>query len=133
TTAVNRTNSFGGGSRPNSTGKSARLTGPAQERLNRWFDTSQFVAPPAFTFGNVSRTIPDVTSHGINNFDFALFKNTQVLAERLGIQFRAEIFNLFNRVQFAYPGRALGNPNFGVISGQYNNPRLVQFGLRLLF
>jgi len=49
------------------------------------------------------------------------------------MQFRAEIFNLFNRVQFGYPGRALGNPNFGVISSQYNNPRLVQFGLRLLF
>ncbi len=133
TMAVNRTNSFGGGSRPNSTGQSARLTGPAQQRLNRWFDTSQFVAPPAFTFGNLSRTVPDVTSHGINNFDFAVFKNTQLLAERLGLQFRAEIFNLFNRVQFGYPGRALGNPNFGVISGQYNNPRLVQLGLRLLF
>jgi hypothetical protein len=49
------------------------------------------------------------------------------------LQFRTEIFNLFNRVQFNSPGLALGNPQFGVISGQYNDPRLVQFALRLLF
>jgi hypothetical protein len=58
-TAVNNTNSFGGGSRPNSTGTSARLSGAAQQRLNRWFDTSAFTLPPPFTFGNVARTLPD--------------------------------------------------------------------------
>ena len=133
TNAVNRTSSFGGGSRPNSTGRSAKLEGPAQQRLARWFDTSAFTEPAPFTFGNVARTLSDVRSHGVNNFDFALFKNTQMVAEPLGLQFRVEVFNLFNRVQFGYPGRQLGNPQFGVISGQYNNPRLVQFALRLLF
>jgi hypothetical protein len=49
------------------------------------------------------------------------------------MQFRTEVFNLFNRVQFGYPGTSLGTPQFGVISGQYNNPRLVQLALRLLF
>lgn len=132
--AVNSSNSFGGGQRPNSTGKSAALDGPAQARLGRWFDTSQFTAAPAFTFGNVGRVTSDLRSHGINNFDFALFKNTSLVGEnRVGLQFRAEIFNIFNRVQFNYPGRNLGNSDFGVVSGQYNNPRLVQFALRLLF
>jgi hypothetical protein len=42
TTAVNLTNSFGGGSRPDSLGRSAKLEGPAQQRLGRWFDTSAF-------------------------------------------------------------------------------------------
>ena len=41
--------------------------------------------------------MPDVRSHGINNFDFTLFKNTKI-TERTGLQFRAEVFNLFNRV-----------------------------------
>ena len=130
--AVNTTNSQGGGQRPNSTGVSANLDGSAQSRLTKWFDTTAFTAAPAFTFGNVARSLTDVRSHGVNNFDVTLFKNTQI-NERFGIQFRTEVFNLFNRVQFGYPGTALGNPQFGIVSGQYNNPRLVQFALRLLF
>jgi len=132
TTAVNTTNSFGGGQRPNSTGTSAKLEGPAQQRITRWFDTSKFTLPPSFTFGNVARTLPDVRSHGIANYDFTFFKRTQ-LTESVGLQFRTEIFNLFNRVRFGYPARGMGNPDFGVIGGQYNDPRLIQFALRLLF
>lgn len=130
--AVNTTNSFGGGQRPNSTGSRAMIDGNAQGKLNRWFDTSAFTPAPAFTFGNLGRTISNVRSHGVANYDFTLFKNTQI-TERMGVQFRAEIFNMFNRVQFGYPGTALGVPQFGVVSGQYNTPRLVQFALRLQF
>jgi hypothetical protein len=132
-TAVNLTNSFGGGSRPNWTGQSARLDGPAQQRLSRWFDTTQFSQPAAFNFGNTARVLSNIRAHGINNFDFAIFKNTQLVRERVGLQFRTEIFNLFNRVQFGFPGRAFGNPQFGVVSGQANQPRLVQFALRVIF
>jgi hypothetical protein len=132
TTAVNNTNSFGGGSRPNSTGQSAKLSGAAQQRLSRWFDTSAFTLPAPFTFGNVARTLPDTRSPGIANYSFAVVKNTAI-TERVGLQFRTEIFNLFNRVQFNPPGVQQGNPQFGVISGQYNDPRLIQFALRLLF
>ncbi len=130
--AVNTSNSQGGGQRPNSTGVSASLDGSAQSRLNKWFDTSAFTATPAFQFGNVARTLTDVRSHGIANYNFTIFKNTQ-LTERFGLQFRTEVFNLFNRVQFGYPGTALGNPQYGVISGQYNDPRLIQFALKLQF
>jgi hypothetical protein len=133
TDAVNLTNSFGGGSRPNSNGQSATLSGAAQSRLNKWFNTSDFSAPPAFTFGNVGRTLPDVRSPGIANYDFSVFKNTFLVGERVGLQFRAEIFNLFNRVQFSPPGLSLGTAQFGVISGQFNTPRLVQLALRLQF
>ncbi len=133
TTAVNLTNSFGGGSRPNVvSGCNADLSGPAQDRLNKWFDTACFAQPPAFTFGTEGRVDPKLRSHGINNWDFALFKNTQI-TERVGIQFRTEFFNLFNRVQFNFPGQALGNPQFGVVSSQVNNPRLIQLALRLIF
>jgi hypothetical protein len=130
--AVNNSNSFGGGQRPNRVGQSASLGGSAQSRINEWFNTAGFSLPAAFTFGNSSRTLPDVRSQGIANYDFTAFKNTQI-TERFGLQFRCEIFNLFNRVRFGYPGTALGNPQFGVISGQYNDPRLVQLALRLLF
>jgi hypothetical protein len=76
--------------------------------------------------------MPDARSQGIATYDFTVFKNTAI-TERVGMQFRTEVFNLFNRVQFGYPGTSLGTPQFGVISGQYNNPRLVQLALRLLF
>ncbi len=133
-TATNLTGSFGGRSRPNSNGQSARLSGPATERLNRWFDTSKFSQPPAFTFGNVSRTLPDVRVHGINNLDFSVFKNTQFGAnEKLNLQFRTEFFNLFNRPLFGYPGNVLGTPQFGVVTSQANEPRLIQFALKLIF
>jgi len=130
--ATNTSNSFGGGQRPNRTGISASLDGSAQSRLNEWFNVNAFSLPAAFTFGNSARTMPDVRSHGINNFDFTMFKNTKI-TERTGLQFRAEIFNLFNRVRFGYPGTTLGTAQFGVVSGQYNDPRLAQFALRLIF
>jgi hypothetical protein len=130
--AVDTSNSLGGSQRPNRTGQSAHRDGSAQSRLSQWFNTAAFSAPPSFTFGNASRTMPDMRSHGINNFDFTVFKNTQV-TETVALQFRTEIFNVFNRVRFGYPGFALGNPQFGVISSQFNDPRLVQFALRVLF
>lgn len=125
---------FGGGGRPNVTGQTAQLTGSAQSRLNRWFDTSVFTQPAAFTFGNAGRTTSDVRSHGINNVDFAIFKNTTFGPDdRFGIQFRTEFFNIFNRAQFDYPGQVQGTAQFGVVGAQANLPRLVQFALRFTY
>jgi hypothetical protein len=60
-----------------------------------------------------------------------LFKNTAFGPEnRLRLQFRAELFNLFNRVQFGFPGQVIGNPQFGIVSSQVNEPRLLQLALR---
>lgn len=137
-TASNLTGSFGGGSRPNidtsACPHGAPVSGSAESRLNMWFNTSCFMQPPAFTFGNVSRTLPNVRTDGLTNIDFALFKNTAFGPEdRMGLQFRAEVFNLFNTPQFGYPGNSLGTPQFGVVSSQVNNPRLIQFGLKFLF
>ena len=52
---------------------------------------------------------------------------------RVNLDFRAEFFNLFNRVQLGYPGTTQGVSGFGVVSSQANNPRIVQFALRLSF
>ena len=129
-TAVNQTNSFGGGSRPNNNGTSANL--PSGERtLDRWFNTAVFSQPPPFTFGNTSRTLPDVRTPSLTNFDFSLTKNTRI-TERFTTQFRAEFFNAFNHANFGSPGTALGNANFGVISSALD-PRIIQFGLKILF
>jgi hypothetical protein len=131
TTSTNSTNSFGGGSRPNYVaGCDPSISGSAQSRLNNWFNTACFVAPPASTFGNLGRTFTNVRTHGISNYDFSVFKSMDV-TERVKLQFRTEFFNIFNRVQFGPPGEVKGNAQFGVVSSQLNLPRLVQFALRL--
>lgn len=135
TTSVNLTNSNGGGSRPNVTPGCAKgLPGDVEARLSEWFNTSCFTQPAAFSFGDESRVDSTLRMQGINNFDFALFKNTQFgPGEKLGLEFRAEIFNIFNTPQFGPPGQAFGSAQFGVVSSQVNNPRLVQFSLRFRF
>ncbi len=135
TTAQNLTNSFGGGSRPNVTaGCDPSISGSAQSRLNEWFSPSCFSQPPAFTFGSEGRVDPTLRAAGIANWDFSTFKNFPFGPEgKVNLQFRAEFFNLFNRVQFGFPGQTFGTPQFGVVSTQENLPRLVQFALRLAF
>jgi hypothetical protein len=127
--------SYSSNARPNNNGQSARLEGPAHTRLNRWFDTSVFSTPPPFTFGTAPRTLPDTRWHGTNNLDFGLFKNNRFGADgRFNLQFRAEAFNVFNRVRFGVSGiRHDDAANFGVISSQANIPRQLQLALKFLF
>jgi len=133
TTATNNSNSYGGTPRPNVIAGCAKsLSGSAQARVNGWFNTGCFTSPPAFSFGSESRTDPNLRSAGINNWDFAVFKNTAI-RERIALQFRAEVFNLFNRAQFSPPNTTVGSSTFGVVTAQANNPRLVQLALRLRF
>lgn len=118
--------------RPNNNGQSAKLDGPVESRLDRYFNTSVFSAPPPFTFGNTGRTLPDVRGPGIHNLDFSLFKNFKI-KERLTAQFRGEAFNITNTVQFGPPNSTLNSNQFGKITTQVNSPRQLQFGLKLLF
>lgn len=136
TATPNQLSGFNYGLRPNVVpGCTARLTGSAQSRINKWFDTSCFTVPASFTLGNAGRSDPSVRGPGINNFNFALFKRTAI-TERFNLEFRAEVFNLFNRVQFGQPNRTAttaSNATFGQITTQLNDPRLIQLALRLRF
>jgi len=52
------------------------------------------------------------------------------------VQFRAEMFNTFNRVQLGMPNAvccSATNSQFGVISSQQNNPRQAQFALKVTY
>jgi hypothetical protein len=61
-----------------------------------------------------------------------MFKNTKI-KERFTLQFRAESFNTFNRVQFANPIVTATSVTFGVINAQANLARDFQMALKLLF
>jgi hypothetical protein len=95
----------------------------------RWFDTSAFALPSAFTFGNAQRN--GVVGPGLANVDLAIAK-IWPLAEDSNLEFRWETFNLFNRANFDLPNRIFGTPNFGRIFSA-KTAREMQFGLRLSF
>lgn len=84
-------------------------------------------------YGNLGRN----TFVGPNFFgaDLSVFKNFRI-TERVGLQFRAEMFNAFNRTNFQLPGAPNNRVNirsiFGLSSGVFN-PRQLQFGLKINF
>jgi hypothetical protein len=132
-TNQNLTNSFGGGSRPNYVpGCAKEIKGSATARLGEWFNTSCFTQPAAFTFGDEPRLDPTLRGPGVADWDASAYK-TFPIHESVNVQFRAEAFNLFNRVQFGYPGLTQGTSNFGVVTTQLNLPRVLQFSLRANF
>jgi hypothetical protein len=95
-----------------------------------------FVQPAYGTFGDLGRN--SIYGPGYSNFDFSLTKNTQV-TDRLGVQFRAEFFNIFNHPNFALPNHNLtpglidngtpGNPQIGPNAAAYTNGALSPAGL----
>jgi hypothetical protein len=67
------------------------------------------------------------------NFDLSLAKRTLV-TDRVAFLFSADFLNACNHVVFNDPTLSMQDPaSFGVISSQANNPRAIQFGLRLEF
>ena len=137
----NGTSNWGGGLRPNVvTGAIKGGTGNADARVKSglaggvgWINPAAFSQPAAYTFGNESRVDSSLRTQGIDNWDFAAFKRTPIIGEKLAFEFRAEIFNMFNHVQFGPPNSAYGSSNFGQITNQFNNPRLVQFAGKFIF
>jgi outer membrane receptor protein involved in Fe transport len=79
--------------------------------------------------GNMGRNI--FTGPAFKDVDFAIFKNTQV-GERLNVQFRAEAFNLFNRVNLYNPNGNMGSPQFGQSTSAFPS-RQMQLSLRFIF
>ena len=126
------TNAGNATQRPDNNGHSAFIGGGVEDKLNKYFDTSVFSQPAAYTFGNTGRTLPDVRGPGVRNLDFALFKSFRC-REWLTAQLRGEAFNASNTVHFSDPNQTRNSNQFGIISGQANSPRQMQVGLKLLF
>ena len=126
---------------PNQAGTIAANPGcsaPSQiHTLQHWFNPCAFVQAPAGELGTAARA--PVYGPRFVNTDFSVIKNFP-FHESMNVQFRAEFFNLFNHPQFYLGGlgdsgqQDINTPSsFGVINNTVNNPRLVQFALRLAF
>jgi hypothetical protein len=120
----------GGGNRPNVVpGVAAGLSHPT---LAEWFNTAAFSQPAPYTYGTVSRTLPNVNAPGLLNVDFSVLRSFRII-EKYRLQFRAEAFNLNNTAAFNTPGTTLGSSTFGVVTATRKGPRELQFALRLDF
>jgi hypothetical protein len=99
------------------------------EMVTKFFDTSLFVQNATGTFGNSGRNI--IRGPRFFNTDIGLLKNNRI-TERATLQFRAEFFNIFNNVNFNLPTANLSSAQFGRITSALD-PRILQFGLKMLF
>ena len=104
---------------------------PESERtLQRWFDTTAFVAAPAYTFGNSGVGI--LRGPGYFNWDQTFFKRFKIHEDK-SLEFRTEFSNFTNTPAYGNPNWTLGPANFGTISATSKGQRTVQFGLKFLF
>jgi Carboxypeptidase regulatory-like domain len=115
--------------RPNYVGGCS--TGAANHSQLQWINASCFPAAPTGELGNANR-VP-ATGPDFVNTDFSLIKTFALPWENMGLNFRAEFFNLWNHAQFGMPVNDINAPGFGAVNSTVNNPRLIQFGLKLTF
>jgi len=113
----------------------ANLTGqkifPSGTRnANTWFNPTAFVAPPAYTFGNVGRNT--VYGPGMQTMDLALDRVFSV-TEKTRFEARAEFFNAFNHTNLGTPNRFVNTANFGSITEVTTPGREIQLSARLAF
>lgn len=91
--------------------------------------------PYSGNFGTMGRNV--FRGPGYVNFDFALIKDTPFGHRGNGelgtLEFRAEFFNVFNRVNFGLPSNVVRGSGFGVISKTAGTSRQIQFSLKIIF
>jgi hypothetical protein len=118
---------------------------------HQWINPDCFTTPGQIVdgvnlggeLGNASR-VP-ITGPNFVNTDFSLIKQFALPRKDMGLNFRAEFFNLFNHTQYGMPGNDIGvatvsslgviksAKGFGTVSSTVNNPRLIQLALKLSF
>ena len=100
------------------------------ERINQFFNTAAFTANREGTFGTAPRNL--LYGPGTINFDMGFMKVFPV-NDKVRVQFRTELFNTFNTPRFSNPYATQNvSARFGKIESA-GDPRIIQFGLKVLF
>ena len=94
----NDINSYGGNPRPDVIGN-PRLS---NRTIHEWFNTGAFAYAPYGSFGTSPRYFSQLPGPGYEDWDIGIMK-TWTLPEKIQVQFRAEMFNAFNRANFYQP------------------------------
>ena len=119
-------------SRPNIVGNPNTGTCPGGAAVRTpqcWFNTGAFQHAATGQFGDVGRNTLD--GPAFQQWDFSAIK-TIPIHEAMNLQFRAEIFNIFNNVNFLLPNNDINSPNFGQIQAAQPG-RVVQLALKFAF
>jgi hypothetical protein len=114
---------------------------PANQSPTLWLNPFAFTTPANGAWGNAGRNI--LRGPGLWQADTSLEKRFPI-GERMGLSFRADVFNIFNRAQLGNPSTKWTNPSAGTTYGQITSPyttsavgtgtpRQMQFMLRLSF
>ena len=106
------------------------LYGPGTHTAQEWFNTNAFLAPPAYTFGNLGRNT--MYGPGMQTLDLALARQFAV-SEKWRFQIRGEMFNALNQTNLGTPNRFVNTPQFGTITEAATPGREVQLSARLSF
>jgi hypothetical protein len=118
------------------------LTGQDRTSLNPnnpaslYFNAAAFSVPGQYSFGTSSQYNSKFRQPPVLYDQASILKQLWIWptgdGSRVRLQFSANIFNIFNRTNFAVNG-SVGNPNFGRATGPQNGARLITGGLRLNF
>jgi hypothetical protein len=116
--------------RPNLIGKPSEDCGDSH--LTGCISPAAYALVPTgvYAYGSEGRNL--LHGPGLFNFDYSLFRAFPI-HERLRLQFRAELFNIFNHPNFNNPAATFGTGAFGNITSTSVDNREIQFGLKLLF
>ncbi len=115
----------------------ASIVPPAGRTPANWINAAAFSVPASGTFGNAPRNL--VRAPGTWQIDGSLQK-ILVTSDRLALNFRGDVFNLFNRAQYGAPSAVFNTASFGQITTQINpgptgtaTQRVIQVSLRLTY
>lgn len=108
-----------------------------KRNVDRWFNIyAGFERNSQLQLASNIRTLSSrfsgIRADGPSNWDVSLLKNFQI-TEGTNLQFRAEAINALNHPQFTAPNTTPSSTAFGTVTGEFAWPRVVQFGLKILF
>ena len=102
-----------------------------QQSMNQWFNTAAFTNPGPYSFGNDSRTEPNLRNPGTFGWDTSLSR-WQPIKERMRLQFRADMYDWLNHPNLGSPSASITSSTFGRITSKSGN-RTITMALRLEF
>jgi hypothetical protein len=111
--------------------RSGNINLTSGQSMTQWFNTSAFTNPAQYSFGNDSRTEPNLRNPGTFGFD-TVMSRWQPIRESMRLQFRAEMYNALNHPNLGSPSTGITSSTFGQITSKSGN-RTITMALRLEF